>query len=103
MTSPNLDTSSAWAVIAAMGFLAGAIRLSGPWLAQFIPQSGFVRRWIELLPDHLLIALMMPVFLSPDWRIQVAAVAAFMIRAVGGSALLAMSIAVAVLATLRTM
>jgi uncharacterized membrane protein len=96
-----MSAAQTWGIIAVLGLFTAALRLGGPILARFVPATGFWRRVFDNLPDHLLLALLMPMLLNPDWRVQSAAAAAFVVARLTGGTLTAMLAGMVTVALLR--
>jgi uncharacterized membrane protein len=96
-----MSDTQAWFTIAVLGVLTAALRLGGPSLGKLVPAQGLARKVFDHLPDHLLVAMLMPLALNPDWRVQCAAVAAFVTGRLFGGTLSAMLAGMGTVALLR--
>jgi branched-subunit amino acid transport protein len=90
-----------WLYMALLGAFAASLKLVGPAVARKMPTTGFWRRFLDQLPQHLLCAMMMPALLHPDWRYSLCAWVALLSRVAGGAIFLAMFLSMATLALLR--
>lgn len=92
---------SEWLAIALMGVVTFASRVLGTSLAQWIPRTRRWDRFMQALPGTLLVAIVVPSFVSGNPVLTVAAIVTLAAAMRGAHLVVAMAIGVACVALLR--
>lgn len=91
----------AWLAIALMGVVAFFTRAGGLWLARWMPDSPFWHRFLDHLPGTLLLAIVVPYFLSGEPAAFAGACVALGLAIARVNLVLVMAVSMAVVALLR--
>jgi uncharacterized membrane protein len=90
-----------WVVIALMGVVTLFTRIVGVALVRWIPQTFFWQRFMQHLPSTLLVAIVVPGFISGDTVLTMAAALTLLTAALGLHFVASMGLGIASVALLR--